>query len=168
MGRPRNEDRQSPELPRAYTDTGIAERQESQLQPTPGLYVIKDEWNGSLEQGNPFTDTAKPYVDANPDKRFRFIGEKQTERTGKRGYRDVINPETNKPVEVGRLRLGYIPEDEARRREADRLDKNRTLQQRTREEGRERMEKIARDAGLTSKDARPLERGEIVAEIPSR
>jgi len=72
-------------------------------------YVITDEWDGQIEQGEPFEEAAAPYKLANPDRHFRYIGDVMTKRRGKRGYVPVIDKASGKPVVVSGMTLSSIP-----------------------------------------------------------
>ncbi len=82
-------------------------------------YVINDEWYGQIEQGDPFKEAAEPYEKANPDRKFRYLGDTTVKRHGKRGYQEVIDKKTSLPVKVSGMTLASIPmhvhEERARR-----------------------------------------------------
>jgi hypothetical protein len=73
-------------------------------------FVIKDEWHGQIQESNPFDKAATPWVDANPDKHFRFISEAHSKRRTNRDYVPVKDGK-GREIRVGRQVLSYIPQD---------------------------------------------------------
>jgi len=94
----------------AYAPETLEARQKAFEESGAAAFVIKDEWHGQIQESNPFDKAASPWVDANPDKHFRFISEAHSKRRTNRDYvpvKDALGHE----VRVGRQVLSYIPQD---------------------------------------------------------
>jgi len=111
-------------------------------------YVISDEWYGQIEQGDPFLEAADPYEKANPGRKFRYLGETTVKRHGKRGYQEVIDKQTGKPVTVSGMTLASIPRhvhEERARRVAQLTDDQAASKQ---EPIREQLAEAGKAAGI--------------------
>lgn len=111
-----------PGLPAAATDEGIEARIAGK--PTGSAFVIKSDYERDLEARaslrqagaqapSPQDEIAQPFVEANPDRSFRWMTRQHCEKRGDRGYQPTINPKTGKKVthlNDGRW-LGNIPKD---------------------------------------------------------
>ena len=114
------------------------------------VYVIHDEWDGQLQTGKPFDDAAAPYQKDNPDKEFRFLSERDSvvKARGRRGYSLVKDPK-GEVVRVGGMPLGWIPKEEAQRRQAAKLQLAEGMLDKVKGEYAEAEAKAARDAGIS-------------------
>lgn len=132
-------------LPGEYSEEEIARKQAEFESRGPLVEVISDEWEGQIEERNPYEEAAEPFIRGNPDKHFRFIGDLQTSKRGKRGYQEVRK--NGKPVIVAGQKLAFIPKEvhESRQRKVvreamDALDTSR-------ENYQEQQNKAAVDSG---------------------
>ena len=108
--------------------------------------VIEDEWYGEISSGDPFYEIARPYIEANPDKHFRWLSDPHCQRRTKRGYQDVYD-KTGKVVECAGSRLGWIPRHEYERREKARADRATSALKISKETYQEAENKALRDSG---------------------
>lgn len=103
-------------LPANYSDEELNRKQKAFEENGPRVHVITDEWDNTLSTGDsPFDEAGLPYVEANPDKHFRFIGETHRGRVGMQGYQPVKTPD-GKTVRVGDQELAWIPKKEQENR----------------------------------------------------
>ena len=96
-------------LPGGYSEEETARKQAEFEARGPVVEVITDEWYGQLEEGNPFDETARPFVEGNPDKHFRFLSPLQMSKRGKRGYQEVRK--SGEVVKCAGLPLAFIPRE---------------------------------------------------------
>src|ERR1044072_6838417 len=99
-----------------YSPEEIAERQAQFEERGPMVEVISDEWYGQISEGDPFQETAAPFIAGNKDKEFRFISPAAMQKRGRRGYQQVYNRK-GEPVEVAGQQLGWIPKEEKIKRD---------------------------------------------------
>jgi hypothetical protein len=117
-----------------YTDSGA------------DAFVITDEWYGQLEMGDVFGETARPYVAANPDKEFRWLGEMMLRKRGNRGYQ-IVRDKNGKPVTVSGMVLAYIPKSIFLQRQAKKEQENLDAQAKKKEEVEEVKARTEVDSG---------------------
>lgn len=94
------------------------------LADTADAYVVEDEWYGTISQGDPFYEVARPYIEANPDKHFRFLSDPHCLKRTTRGYQPVYD-KNKRTVECAGSRLAWIPRAEYERRR--RAQEERTM-----------------------------------------
>lgn len=151
-------------LPSTYTDEGYAERTAGK--PKALSHVIRDEYHGILAAGrNPQEEIAAAFVEANPDKHFRWLTPQHCDMRGTRGYQDVRDPKTDKPVSYLNpdRKLGWIPKDEHKRREADNLNRANRARMNAQETLLEQGERAERDTGGAIRMVKP---GSVIDGIP--
>ncbi|HEX8186474.1 MAG TPA: hypothetical protein VF747_17035 [Blastocatellia bacterium] len=132
-------------LPAAYQDDQIEAKQKAFEERGPVVEVITDEWEGQLEERNPYEEAAEPFVKGNPDKHFRYLSELQTSKRGKRGYQEVRK--NGQPVKVGTQTLAFIPREVHERRQRKVVAEAMDMLDTSRENYREQERRAAVDSG---------------------
>lgn len=134
-------------VPEHYSTESIAARQAAAAaagRAPSGVKVIADQWEGEIAEGNPFEETARPFVEGNPDKHFRYLGDKQTRNRGDRGY--VPAYDEGKPVTVSGMRLGYISKDAHNTRARQVVERSNEAIRAAKEEYQEAEDRAVRDS----------------------
>jgi hypothetical protein len=122
------------------------EKTAAPLPDTDDVKVIEDQWYGEISSGDPFYEAARPYIEANPDKHFRWLSDPHCQRRTKRGYQDVYDKQ-GRIVECAGQRLGWIPRHEYERRQRAQEARTMSVLKTSRETHQEAERKAARDSG---------------------
>jgi hypothetical protein len=133
----------APELPGRYQDETLAAREAGQK---AASFVISDEWYGQIEEGNPFHEVAKPYMDANPNRYFRFIGERHSKARGTRGFQPTRDGD-GKAVMCNGMQLASIPMEVGKER-------RRRIQANAADQARIAGQKLAEQANKAAVDSK--------------
>lgn len=130
-------------LPEAYTDEGIARRQEGKS--VAAVRVIRDGWYQALvENKDPFRAAEKAYCADHPDRAVRFISDAIVERRGRRGW-EPAEDRNGKEIKVGDVKMGWMPQGEKAARNAYMRSKSEGQTKRILNSVDEAAAKIARE-----------------------
>jgi hypothetical protein len=129
-----------------YSQEELERKQAEFESRSSGAVVIKDEWQGKIEEGNPFDEAAEEWKRLNPDKHFRFISPEHSKRRGTRGYIPVRDSDGNQ-VKVGKQVLSYISKDAHIQRKKIISDRTANMRAAAKESFQEQTAKLERDGG---------------------
>lgn len=138
-------------LPAAFSAKAISERQAEFERQSSGI-VIEDAWEGTGSEGDADYEVAKPYIEGNPDKDFRYLSPLVIERRGLRDYQIVKDRQGREVKSKGRP-LGWIPKDEKKRREKAKDRAAVESLERSDEAYRATMDRAASESGGVIRDA---------------
>ena len=108
-------------VPEHYTNEGEAARIADK--PVASAFVIRSDYEGDLQARaaliragaqapSPQDEIAQPYVDANPDRAFRWLSPQHVEKRGMRGYQPVYDDKGKKVTHLNEARmLAHKPKD---------------------------------------------------------